>query len=253
MRISKILAEKYDISVRTAKKYIKDGAASLDGRITRKDGDYVRGELTLNITFAEKCFSAESYLIADFGNIIFFDKPVNMHSERHKPDDSLTVSDVVERYKSGYNLISRLDYTTDGIIAAAKEGYEPSVIKKTYLAVVCGNFESEAYADYLIDAEKRTYVKISAEHGGNTTKFSPVRHKNGLTLVKAEFSKASRHQLRAYLAHIGFPILGDSAYGGHEFSRVMLHSAEAEIDGIKANSGLTSAFAHLFDTCKIKQ
>lgn len=247
MRFSKILAEKYDISVRTAKRYIKDGFVSLDGRIIKRDEDYAEGELTLCVNATETDISVESYLIADFGNIVYFDKPVNMHSERHKPDDGITVSDIVTKYHSGFHLISRLDFTTDGIIAAVEDGYEPKEIHKVYLAVVCGNLEKPIQVDFLIDAEKRTHVKIAAEHGGNVTTFTPMEHNDNFTLVRAEFSKASRHQLRACLSHLGYPILGDKAYGGQEFDRIMLHSTEIEIDGVKASSTLTEEFLNNFN------
>src|SRR5690606_20852359 len=48
--------------------------------------------------------------------------------------------------------------------------------------------------------------------------------KNNLTLVMVVLKTGIRHQIRAQLSTLGFPILGDTLYGGSESDRIYLHS-----------------------------
>jgi 23S rRNA pseudouridine955/2504/2580 synthase len=46
------------------------------------------------------------------------------------------------------------------------------------------------------------------------TRFSPRQRLGAYTLVLVECSTGQRHQVRAHLAHAGFPVAGDGDYGG---------------------------------------
>ena len=48
----------------------------------------------------------------------------------------------------------------------------------------------------------------------------------GLKMVNAEPLTGRTHQIRVHAAESGFPILGDTLYGGTASSRVFLHAAE---------------------------
>ncbi|MGE4317877.1 MAG: pseudouridine synthase [Deferribacterales bacterium] len=248
MKFSKKLAEKYNISVRSAKEYIHEGAVFLDGARVKKDSEASEGELTLNKNLTENIPDPADYLIAAYDDVVFFDKPVFMHSERHRLDDPVTMQDIVSKFFPDYSLISRLDYSTDGVMAAVRNGYTPKNIKKIYLAVVDGVFEKSVTCDLLIDSSHRKHVRIIGDHGGNLTIFSPVAVRGTLSLVRAEIVTASRHQIRATLAHLGYPISGDTAYGGQEAERIMLHCAETYIDNYKCVSKLMDKFCLFFNT-----
>lgn len=241
MKISKKLSVKYGISARSAKQYILEGLVTLNGKPVRKDTDCIDEDFELKIPEKQKT-EPEKYLLADSGDVIFFDKPVFMHSERHRIDDPVTMEDILAAYSHEHKLISRLDFTTDGVIAAVRKGVEVVSQKKIYLAYVSGKMTGSVTVDNLIDAGKRTKVKITDLSGGNRTVFTPLSYKNGFTLVQAEIEKAARHQLRAFLAHLRHPIAGDTLYGGTEHCRIMLHCAFTEINGFSANSRLTDSF-----------
>ncbi len=241
MKISKKLSAKYGISVRSAKDYIHEGLVTFNGTVVRKDTDTHDEDFLLNLPEKLKV-DPKPYLLADFVDVVFFDKPAFMHSERHRVDDETTVQDVAESYCADLTLISRLDYMTDGVIAAVRKGVSVVSQSKTYLAVVCGEMRGNVTIDNIIDADKCKKVKITNEHGGNRTVFTPVSFSNGFTLVQADMEKAARHQLRAFLAHIGHPILGDTLYGRTEHTRIMLHCKSATINGFTAESQITFNF-----------
>ena len=240
MRLSIKLTDIYGISRRNAKKYISDGRVCINDKIVRKDVEIRElDEIRLNIVPVSPSVQAEELVIARKDGIIFFYKPPFMHSERHTPEDPLTIEDLVP---SAYRLISRLDHETDGILAAVEQGYEVKTLHKVYIAAVEGDFYEYLFMDNKIDAAKRKKVKVYEETGGNAVKFS-LREKYGtISIVEASLEKANRHQLRAFLAHKGFPILGDKLYGGKSFPRLMLHCEQTEINGLKEYSHRSQAF-----------
>ncbi|PLX70956.1 MAG: hypothetical protein C0602_02680 [Denitrovibrio sp.] len=243
MRLSKKLADKYDISVRTAKRYIKDGLVELDGEVIKKDPETDSENILLNTETSRPKADPSEFLIRSFDNLVFFDKPAFMHTDLQKPDDPLTMQDVLTAYSEDFDFISRLDYTTDGVICAVRKGFFVFETKKVYLAYVEGEFKETVAMDNLIDADKKRAVKVLPENGGYKTLFAPVSYKNGISLVRAELENAARHQIRAYLAHLGYPILGDSLYGAAEKDRIYLHCKETFVNKFPGISNLTDNFS----------
>lgn len=242
MKLSKIIAEKFKISGRAARAYVKNGNVTINGAVHTKDNDVPDGDIELNINADHSDIDTAKYLISDHGNVVFFEKPVFMHSERHKPDDPVTMEDIVRAYSPDLELISRLDYSTDGIIAAIRKGTDVRQVSKTYYAWVSGIFSKTVTMDNIINADKRKKVKVTDQSGGNRTIFTPVKSTENMTLVMAQIETASRHQLRAYLAYLGFPIIGDTLYGGAEHDRIFLHCWRTEVNNISECSTTNTTF-----------
>jgi len=251
MKISKLLADKYSISVRAAKSYIKNGLAEIDGSIIKKDIEYEHGELILKAETERPRVNPADYIAKEYDYIVYFHKPPFMHTDLHKPDDPLTMQDVLSCCKEEYSFISRLDYTTDGIIAAVWNGFFVFETKKVYLAYAEGKLEKETVVDNLIDADKRKKVRVTEKIGGFRTVFTPVSYEDKHTLVRCEMEQAARHQLRAYLAHLGHPIAGDGLYGSGGMDRIYLHCAETYINRFPGESAFIEDFKNSFR--KIKQ
>jgi 23S rRNA-/tRNA-specific pseudouridylate synthase len=166
-----------------------------------------------------------------------------MHTERHTPEDPPALEDLVP---ATHRLISRLDYETDGIIAALEKSAEVEEPLKKYTAVVKGDFPEKLLMDNIIDAAKRKKVRVTDKKGGYAVLFRKKTAISGYSVVEAELEYAARHQLRAFLAHAGFPIVGDKTYDGEEFPRLLLHCGFTRINGVQEYSKHQDIFLDYF-------
>lgn len=122
----------------------------------------------------------------------------------------------------------RLDRNTSGLIVFAKTEncrdalekiFKDRAVYKAYLCITVNNFSSDR-ADlraFLKKDEKRSTVVVSDVQGRG---FSPIRTEyevlsatGDLALVKVILHTGKTHQIRAHMAHIGCPLLGDEKYG----------------------------------------
>ena len=139
--------------------------------------------------------------------------------------------------------LHRLDRKTSGILVFSQSlkgaKYFSEIIKnhtarKIYIGLCQGNLKSEqSWNDEISKSEeteskKNAFktVKIGAENENSKTAVthaSPLAHgifpdakKTEVTLVKYEIETGRTHQIRAQSASHGFPLLGDTAYGGEK-------------------------------------
>jgi len=92
-------------------------------------------------------------------------------------------------------------------------------IHKSYLTIVCGKPSPAAARlenQLFKDASKNiVIVKKHAEPGTKTavTEYQTLAVKDGLALLSCQLITGRTHQIRAQLANIGTPLLGDGKYG----------------------------------------
>ena len=139
-------------------------------------------------------------------------------------------------------LVNRIDRNTGGIVIAAKNAETLRImnqkvkdreLEKLYLCIAVGIFEkkSDLLTGYLEKNEKQNRVYISKKPTENSktikTRYRVLSEKNGLSLLEVDLLTGRTHQIRAHLASIGHPLLGDGKYGKNEINRKMGYKWQA--------------------------
>lgn len=204
-------------------------------------------------------------VIYEDANILLLDKKQGVLCH---PDDKEYVDTLIGRvkrylYEKGEykpdeensfvpSLVNRIDRNTGGIVIAAKnaealrilnEKMKNRELHKYYLCVVVGTpkNKSDTLTGYLVKDEKTNTVKVLKApcEGAKTakTKYRVIDSVDGLSLVEVELLTGRTHQIRAHMASIGCPLLGDGKYGNNRtnkkfggYKKQLLYSYRLEFD-----------------------
>lgn len=188
-------------------------------------------------------------------NIMLVNKPVGLsvHEDETDNPDTLIARVLNHLSKKGeYDpekensfvpaLCNRLDRNTCGIVIVAKNAEalrimnrmvaERRLIKK-YLCLVHGVPEVRAAtlkAFIRKDTQKKhSYVTDKPTKGALTmlTKYELLKTNGSISLFSVELLTGRTHQIRAHMAHIGHPLVGDGKYGSNELYRKSGHRWQA--------------------------
>lgn len=205
------------------KKDIRVNDKKISENVIVKTGD----EITVYIVddLLEKKFSVAKVFEDD--NVVVFDKPSGMETTGEK---SLT-SYAKDLYPDSFiEPCHRLDRNTSGLVIFAKnktsekillESFKNHFIQKHYICIVVGipKRKTERLKAYLFkDAKKsQVYISDTPKTGYReiitSYKIIKANTEKNLSLLDITIETGRTHQIRAHLAHIGFPILGDGKYG----------------------------------------
>lgn len=148
------------------------------------------------------------------------------------------------RLKPALGMVQRLDRTTSGLIvfsihpAAHKkmtQMFLDGSVEKKYLALVSGQPDPATGERRSLLARSRRENRVhSVAAGGKLaiTRYQLVTALQDHALLEVQILTGRSHQIRAHLAELECPLVGDSRYGGPmsvaglECSRAMLHSKQ---------------------------
>lgn len=142
------------------------------------------------------------------------------------------------------SLLTRLDAATSGLVLAAASPFAgerfrqletAGEVSKYYLAVAHGTMTVPFAVPNALDTDSRKKTRVLSEEAADKTRHTeiiPVGTAGecgvrdappGTTLVAVRIRRGARHQIRAHLAHAGFPLLGDLLYGDDDGGGSSLH------------------------------
>lgn len=216
----------------------------------RLDGESTEERLTL------ERIKPKLDIVYEDENIMLLNKRpgVSVHEDENGGSDTLIAHILAYLYCKGeYKpdqeqsftpaLCNRIDRNTGGIVIAAKnaealrimnEKIKQRELDKYYLAVVHGTpaKREDTLYGYLTKDENSNTVKVYDRNPPKSakqiiTKYKVISSKGGLSLIEVELLTGRTHQIRAHMAHIGHPLLGDGKYGKNREDRARGYKYQA--------------------------
>lgn len=165
-------------------------------------------------------------------DILVCHKPAGLAVQTDKTSQMDMASELKNYLKQSYlGVVHRLDQPVEGLLVFAKNKQAAAGLSKQltngglhkhYYAVCCGKPAASKgeLVDYLVKDGKTNMAKTvepSDPQGKEAILDYEVKEiKNDKALLDVEIKTGRFHQIRAQLAHAGFPILGDLKYGNEK-------------------------------------
>ena len=200
-------------------------------------------------------------IIYEDSHILIVNKPSGMLSQKAKESD-ISLNEHILNYliQSGHlpveqlrtfkpSICNRLDRNTSGLVAAGvslaglqgmNRIFKDRSIHKYYQCLVKGEVkEKQLITGFLKKDEAFNKVEIHSKQTADSvpimTEYVPLKSNGKVTLLQVTLITGRSHQIRAHLASIGHPILGDFKYGDRRVN-----------ERVRSNYKITSQMLHSF-------
>ena len=179
----------------------------------------------------------ELKVVYEDNNILAINKEQGISVTDESGINSITLTKLVkEKFGNNIEPCHRLDRNTKGIVLFAKNKealeilfnkFKNHEIEKHYIAKVYGipKEKHKVLKDYLFKDSKKNKVYISntkkTGYQEIITEYIVIEEnkKENTSVLDINLHTGRTHQIRAHLAYIGYPIIGDGKYGNNEINK----------------------------------
>lgn len=282
-RIDLVVGEALGLSRARVKTLFEEGAVRINHKKAKKGLMVAVGDaLEVDVPEAQASTAAQAddtlaiSVLHEDAQLVFVDKPAGVPSQPLQPGEQGTMANALiskfpEMSSVGDDpreagLCHRLDVETSGVLLAARTRAaweklrsafsEERAVEKKYLALVRGPLADEGTIDVPLSHAGDHVVPGGADGRPAITEFSVRARRGSYALVDVKLITGVLHQVRAHLAAVGAPIVGDSLYGGPAepgLGRFFLHAVSLGVrhpttgDFLRVESPLPLDLAKVLD------
>jgi 23S rRNA (cytosine1962-C5)-methyltransferase len=175
-------------------------------------------------------------IVFEDDHLLVVNKPAGMNTHAPSPYAGEGIYEWLKNREprwANLAIIHRLDKETSGILIFGKtaeanrsltEQFATRRVRKTYRLVTDRKVARKEFSvqSNIVREGERYVSKPDGEHA--QTRFRLLSSESERTILEAEPVTGRTHQIRVHAAESGFPILGDTLYGGSAAERVFLHA-----------------------------
>ena len=219
------------LGINTIYKALRKKDIRINGKKVSENQTIFENDEVLIYISDDVLFSNQLSIVFEDENILVLNKHTNI-----EVTGANSLTSIVQASYPKAMPCHRLDRNTTGLVLFAKnedalnillDKFKNREIEKHYICIVNGilSKKSDILNDFLFKDNKKSTVYISKTKSSGylpiTTKYKVLKEnkRKNISLLDIELITGRTHQIRAHLAFIGHPILGDGKYGINEINK----------------------------------
>ena len=212
-----VLLQDFGFSYSDVNKILREKDVKINGKATKENLSVCAGDV-LTFFYTDDMIEKKYETVFESENVLIVYKNQGIETDG---ENGLAK-------KLGVKAVHRLDRNTEGLVIFAKNAeceekllnvFKKRLVHKYYVAEVVGEFDvkNTQFDAYLVKDSDKSFVKIYKNRVPNSvlikTCVDTIKCGKQSSLVKVELLTGKTHQIRAHLAYLGHPIIGDGKYG----------------------------------------